>query len=33
MESWEPLTRLTDWMIVTPDGTFDPEAAPVLLED
>lgn len=32
-ELWQPLERLTDWLIVTPEGSFDPEAAPVLLEE
>jgi hypothetical protein len=31
-ELWLPLDRLTDWLIVTPDGDFDPESAPVLLD-
>ena len=32
-ELWQPLERLTDWLIVTPDGSYDPEIAAVLLED
>ena len=32
-ESWEELERLTDWLIVTPGGNFDPEGASVLLGD
>jgi hypothetical protein len=32
-EAWHPLERMTDWVIVTPEGSFDPENAGVLLED
>ncbi|NRA96411.1 MAG: DUF4026 domain-containing protein [Planctomycetes bacterium] len=32
-ELWQPLERLTDWLIVTPHGSFDPEVAPVLLQE
>ncbi len=32
-ESWHSLERMADWVIVTPDGSFDPENAGVLLED
>ena len=32
--SWQPLDRLTDWLVITADGrTYDPELAPVLLEE
>ena len=30
---WHPLDRLTDWLIVTPQGSYDPELAGGLLED
>lgn len=32
-DAWFPLEQLTDWVVVTPEGNFDPEAAPVLLEE
>lgn len=32
-DRWEDWSRLTDWLIVTPQGDFDPEAAPALLRD
>ena len=32
-ELWQPLERLTDWLIVTPHGNFDPEVAPALLQE
>ncbi len=32
-ESWVPLTRLSDWLVVAPTGSFDPETAPLLLGD
>ncbi|MSR74060.1 MAG: DUF2314 domain-containing protein [Planctomycetes bacterium] len=32
-ESWQPLERLTDWIIVTPEGSYDPETSASLLED
>lgn len=30
-ESWHSLDHLTDWIIITPDGPYDPECAPALL--
>jgi hypothetical protein len=32
-EGWFKLEQLTDWLVVAPDGNFDPEAAPVLLAE
>ena len=32
-EVWQPLDRLTDWLIQTPNGAYDPETAPALLPD
>ena len=32
-ECWQPLERLTDWIIVTPEGQYDPETSASLLED
>jgi len=32
-EIWQSLDRMTDWLIVAPDGLYDPEAASVLLEE
>lgn len=31
--AWHSLSELTDWLIVTPAGEYDPEAAPALLAD
>jgi len=30
-ESWHSLDQLTDWIIITPEGPYDPECAPALL--
>jgi uncharacterized protein YegJ (DUF2314 family) len=32
-EGWFKLDLLTDWLVVSPEGNFDPEAAPILLAD
>jgi hypothetical protein len=32
-EGWFKLEHLTDWLVVAPEGTFDPEAAPILLAE
>jgi len=32
-EGWFKLDQLTDWLVVAPDGNFDPEAAPILLAE
>jgi hypothetical protein len=32
-EGWFKLDLLTDWLVVSPEGNFDPEAAPILLAE
>jgi hypothetical protein len=32
-EGWFKLDQLTDWLVVSPQGNFDPEAAPILLAE
>jgi hypothetical protein len=32
-EGWFQLEQLTDWLVVAPEGNFDPEAAPILLAE
>jgi uncharacterized protein YegJ (DUF2314 family) len=31
-EGWFDLERLTDWIVVAPDGVYDPESAPAVLD-
>jgi hypothetical protein len=32
-EGWFKVDLITDWLVVSPEGNFDPEAAPILLGD